>query len=438
MALHKFESMLKTNQVFFFDATEFEEIIHHYIDNGKHALAKKALLMGLEQHPTSITIKLLEAELFVFENELAKASVLLKEINQIEPTNDEVYIQMAAIKSKQNLHDEAIVQLIHALRYTDDEEDVRSLLGVEYMYTESYSKADDYASLYNLIFSLEQTASYNKAISILNDVIDRNPYSEIAWHQLGKQHLHLNQLDEALRAFDYAVTIDESFIGGYIEKAKVLEKLNKYKEAINNYGISLDLDDPTAYIHFRIAQCYLKLNNVSTSIKHLKFALVEDPLHEKSWEALADLYFEKKKFDDSLFHLNKIIEFNDSNPIIWLKYAKTQYRLNEISKAIEGAKKCIKLQEYNIEAWLLLIDLTFISKNIDLALEYTLEAESIFGYELVIKTRLIAIYYTLKQTNKCIDIMNQCEADSKNLKLLLEDFIPGLNNDNELKSFLEN
>jgi len=41
--LSKFESMLKTNSVFFFDSVEFEEIIHYYIDSGKNSLAKKQL-----------------------------------------------------------------------------------------------------------------------------------------------------------------------------------------------------------------------------------------------------------------------------------------------------------------------------------------------------------------------------------------------------------
>jgi hypothetical protein len=46
----KFESMLKTNKVLFFDSEEFEEIILHYLDMGKAALAKKALKLALDQH----------------------------------------------------------------------------------------------------------------------------------------------------------------------------------------------------------------------------------------------------------------------------------------------------------------------------------------------------------------------------------------------------
>ncbi|MFK7004127.1 hypothetical protein V3467_09730, partial [Flavobacterium covae] len=53
LSLSKFESMLKTNKILFFDSEEFEDIILHYMDIGKPILAKKALKLGLEQHPKS-------------------------------------------------------------------------------------------------------------------------------------------------------------------------------------------------------------------------------------------------------------------------------------------------------------------------------------------------------------------------------------------------
>ena len=70
MSILKFESMLKTNDVYFFDAVEFETIIEHYLNIAKHALAKKAVQLGLEQHPTSIQLKLMKVEIFIFENKL--------------------------------------------------------------------------------------------------------------------------------------------------------------------------------------------------------------------------------------------------------------------------------------------------------------------------------------------------------------------------------
>ena len=49
-SLTKFESMLRTNNILFFDSNEFEKIIHHYLENGKISLAKKALKLSLDQH----------------------------------------------------------------------------------------------------------------------------------------------------------------------------------------------------------------------------------------------------------------------------------------------------------------------------------------------------------------------------------------------------
>ena len=79
-SLTRFESMLKTNNVLFFDSEEFEAIIHYYLENGKISLAKKATKLGLEQHPTSTNLKLFQVEMYIFENELDIADKLLDQL----------------------------------------------------------------------------------------------------------------------------------------------------------------------------------------------------------------------------------------------------------------------------------------------------------------------------------------------------------------------
>ena len=108
LSLSKFESMLKTNNVLFFDSEEFETIIHHYLNLGKVALAKKAIKLGLDQHPTSVNLKLFQVEVYVFENKFDEANELLNELYSLEPQNEEIYIQKANIFSKQDNHRMAI------------------------------------------------------------------------------------------------------------------------------------------------------------------------------------------------------------------------------------------------------------------------------------------------------------------------------------------
>ena len=107
-SLTRFESMLQTNDVYFFDSEEFEEIIHHYLEQGKMALAKKATRLGLEQHPTSTNLKLFEVELFIFENQLDHAEKLLDDLYFIEQFNEEIFIQKANILSRRDQHKKAI------------------------------------------------------------------------------------------------------------------------------------------------------------------------------------------------------------------------------------------------------------------------------------------------------------------------------------------
>jgi len=99
LPLTKFESMLKTNDILFFDSSEFENIIHHYLESGKISLAKKAIKLGLEQHPTSVNLQLFKVEILVIENKFDKADDILEHLHILEPNNEEIYIQKANILS---------------------------------------------------------------------------------------------------------------------------------------------------------------------------------------------------------------------------------------------------------------------------------------------------------------------------------------------------
>ena len=94
-------------------------------------------------------------------------------------------------------------------------------------------------------------------------------YNEIAW-QVGKQYLQQGKKDEALSAFDFAIISEDTFIGAYIEKAKLLESIGKTNAAIEQYECALKLEDPTSYILVRIAHCHEKLGNNQLALQYFK------------------------------------------------------------------------------------------------------------------------------------------------------------------------
>ena len=86
-SITKFEQMLKTNLIYFFDAQEFEDIVVHYLGFGENQLAKKALKMGLEQHPDSNELLLLQSEIFILEEKYDSALKLLDYVEKLDDTD---------------------------------------------------------------------------------------------------------------------------------------------------------------------------------------------------------------------------------------------------------------------------------------------------------------------------------------------------------------
>mgnify|MGYP000595250795 CR=1 FL=1 len=450
MSLSKFESMLKTNSIYFFDLVEFEEIIVHYLDTGKHSLAKKAVKLGLEQHPTSIDLKLLDVEILIFDNKLEKASQKLRRIQLLAPANEEVYIQKATILSKNGNHEKAIINLKIAVSHADDKVDIWSMMGMEYLYLDDFEKArlsfakcidvdhEDYSSLYNVVYCFDMQKNHEKAIVFLNAFLDRSPYSEVAWHQLGRQYFVLKRYKEALTCFDYAVLIDESFIGGYLEKAKTLEKLGEFEGAIKNYMLTLELDDPTAFAYLRIGECYQKLKRLNTAIDFYKKSVHEDPFLDKGWILLTEAYYEQKDYQKALYYISKALKIDDYNVFYWRKYSDINIKLNCFKEGIKGLEKCLELNDCSLEIYTALSDLLMFVGDFKAAFEVLILAQDTYKNTAEIEYRLSGLSLVFNNEKEGLThLLNGLKIDF-NMHTILKDLFPSVLVNSKVKELLYN
>ncbi len=436
LSLSKFESMLKTNKVLFFDSEEFEEIILHYLDMGKAALAKKALKLALEQHPKSTGLKLVQVEMLVYEDKLEQAEKLLNELYAIEPTNEEIYIQKANIYSKRDNHEKAVELLQIALKYTDDFADVYNLIGMEHLFMDNLELAkynfmkcleedtEDQAALYNVVYCFEFLDQNEDAIVYLNKYIDRNPYSEIAWHQIGRLNYGLKRYEDALRAFEFATLIDDEFLGAFMEKAKALERLKKYEEAIESYTRTIELDDATSYALLRMGKCYEKIGNKVLALKYFNKTVHEDPLLDKGWIAITDFYVRQKKYQKALFYVNKALSIDNQNRLYWKRFATINKELNLFEEAEFGYRKAVEFGDYQLDTWLFWVDILQFLGEFDSAIQTLLQASEYFPEEYQVEYRLAGLYFMIHDDKKAkFHLSNGLRLSFKN-KTLLEELFP--------------
>lgn len=410
--LTRFESMLKTNDILFFDSNEFENIIHHYLENGKIALSKRAIKLGLEQHPSSINLRLFQVEILVIENKFSEADDLLDKLHNIEPTNEEIFIQKANVLSKQDEHQKAIDTLLIAIEMSstpEEDADLYALIGMEYLFLDKFENAivyfkkclasdtTDYAALHNIIYCYDFLDKNVEAIEYLNIFLDTNPYCEVAWHQLGRQYFAIKEFAKANASFDFAIISDDTFIGAYIEKGKVLEKLKNYEEAIENYKITLALDDPTSFALLRIGHCYSKLGQEDLAVQFFKKTIDEDPLLDKGWIAISKFYMKRLNYQKALYYINKAVTIDGDNVLYWKLYATVNKRLNFLEEAERGYKRTLELGNYELDTWLDRSDILTALGEYQAAIFNLLQTTEFYPENAEIEYRLAGLYFTIHQ-----------------------------------------
>ena len=436
LSLKKFESMLKTNKVLFFDSEEFEEIILHYLDIGKATLAKKALKLALEQHPKSTGLKLVQVEMLVYDDKLDQAEKLLNELYAIEPTNEEIFIQKASIYSKRDDHEKAVEFLTTALKHTEDYADVYNLIGMEYLFMDNLELAkenfikcleedlEDQSALYNVVYCFEFLDQNREAIEYLAKYTDRSPYSEIAWHQMGRLYYGIKEYENALRAFEFATYIDDEFLGAFMEKGKALERLKRFEDAIESYTRTIELDDPTSYALLRIGKSYEKLGNKTQALKYFNKTVHEDPLLDKGWIAITDFYIRQKNYQKALFYVNKALAIDDQNRLYWKRYGSINKAINMYEEAEYGYRKAVELGDYQLDTWLFWVDMMQFLGEFNNAVLTLIQAAEYFPEEFEIEYRLAGLHLMLNEKEKgYFHLSNGLRLNYKK-QTLLEELFP--------------
>ena len=376
--------------------------------------------------------------MMVYDDKLEPAEKLLNELYALEPNNEEIYIQKANIYSKRDNHEKAVELLKIALQYTDDYADVYNLIGMEYLFMDNLElakdnfikcleeDAEDQTALYNVVYCFEFLDQNIEAIAYLNSYVDTNPYSEIAWHQIGRLHYGLKEYPEAVRAFEFATYIDDEFVGAFMEMGKAQERLKLYSNAIESYNRTIELDDPTSYALLRIGKCYEKLGKKALAIKFYNRTVHEDPLLDKGWIAITDYYVRQKNYQKALYFVNKALTIDNENCLYWKRFAAINKSLQLFEEAEYGYRKAVEYGDYSLDTWLFWVDILQYLGEYASGIQTLLQAAEYFPEEYEVEYRLAGLYYMIMENEKmAFHFCNGLRLNYEN-RTIIKDLFPSV------------
>jgi len=364
---NRFEQMLEMNEHYFFDVEEFEDLIDFYLEKNEMEKANKAIEFALYQHPNSSALKIKQAQYLIENHQPNKGLDILNALENMEPFNHELYLTKANIFSQIRQHQKAIENYYKAAKLIDDKTEKTNILfniAFEYENLSQYDKAltilkdllkenpENETVLYEISFCFNLKNDTENSITYFKSFIDENPYSYLAWFSLGIAYNKAELYEKAIDAYDYALAIKEDFSSAYFNKANSLAMLERYEDAIQTFKESNEYEEPDSTTFYYIGECYEKLEDYVNAENNYYKAINIDPYYADAYAGIAVVSEYQKKNHVAAFYIQKAIDLETNNSEFWYIYGDILANLEKYEEAINAFNKVIEIDETNEEIWL--------------------------------------------------------------------------------------
>lgn len=362
--IERFEQMLENREYKYYDSEDLVEIIEFYIEVNDSEYAKRALDFAEKMHPENVEIKIKKIEYLLLINELKRSAKLIQDLEEVAANELDYLLVQARFWGMKNMPRKAIGFYEDALLIDDEETDfICNCIGNEYLNLDEvysaliafrkalkFNPENDY-SFYSIIQCFEDIHNPDECIDFLQDFIDDNPYSEVAWLQLGMLYNHKKMYKEAINALDYVIAINPSSIAGHANKALSYEELKNFNKAIEILEETLEFDDFPAVTYFKIGELYEKLEKPQKALKAYHIAIKEDPQLDKAWAKSAALYDKMGNLDEAEYYIQRAIELSDDNSEYYTN--STYYFLKQMKfeEALSSLVKLVELKPLVFNTW---------------------------------------------------------------------------------------
>lgn len=358
--LHRYEKAVAEGHVPYLEADELTDIAEYYMTGKQDAKANRAIKAAIDMHPDSVDPQIFLARQKMFYGQLDEARSIIDGIT--EQDDLEVVYVRAELLIKEGHPEEASDFLLQQMGQMQDcldtylydcaaifmDYDCWELAG-EWM--EHLKDAyPDHPRLPIMEAEIKMGLDdYEDALTMLQAIVDNDPYNTEAWNLLAESYVALEQFPEALEAADYALAINPQDTGALLMKANAYMHKGETGTAIEHYTKYLEAQPDDLSVQISLCICY-------TSEERYKEVL---PLLEK-----AEQY--ARKLPDREGDLPQILQMR---AFALSRLDRTGEALNVLSKARELSEESLSWKFDLTEA-----DIYLHSKQMKKAEEYFVAA----------------------------------------------------------------
>lgn len=322
-----YEQMIQGGRSVYLEADELTDIAEYYLIKGQKEKAMQCIEYALNIHPDSVDPLIFLARQKMFNGEMEAARAIRDSIT--DQKDREVIFLNAELLLREQRDEEAHQYLMHWAETEEEEEELPmfaydcACLFVDYNILEyavqwgkmALEKEPNNEKFLKLKAEILLAANQpQKAIDILNKVLDDNPYNISAWHTLGDAYFACEDYAKTLETADFALAINEHDEYATLLKANCRFHQQLFEEAHRLYTAYLQEYKTSEIPYLFDGVCLLTLERYEEALQQLLHAeelaqgYSQEQLH--IFANIADVYSSLHRIEKAFEYVDKAKEIN--------------------------------------------------------------------------------------------------------------------------------
>ncbi len=382
--LLQFENLKAGRPNSFIEEDGFELIIDHLDELEQYEKALEAANYAIEQYSYSSGLLLQKANLLIVLRKYHEALEILSRAESLDSNETSLYILQTDAYLALDMQQKAAAILEDAITRFESVEKIDLLFELADVYDdyENFEKVFDCLvlilqqdpnneeALYKICFWTDYTGRNEEAIKLHHQILDENPFNELAWFNLGAAYQGIKLHEKAIDAYLYAAAIDEKFDYAYRNLGDAYLRLRKYKDAIEVLEKVLELSMPEYVIYEAIGHCYDKMANFAQARFNYKKASHLNAEDSQMFYKIAGTYMNEGSWHNAIKSLQLATKLHKMQPEYNLALGQCYVQLHNFDEAITYFGNVVRVRPKNINGWTELLKCLQMANMFEDGLEY--------------------------------------------------------------------
>lgn len=300
-AVEQYKAAYKQGRIneLMFTEEEFEFVVDYYMDENNQEQALKVSELAFKKHPYSSLLLVKLCDSLIVAGFCDKAIKVLDKYKNSFTQNHEIYLLFARAYIKRQDFAQAKESFAEAMSLVTDFKAVDVVdsiwaLAQDCIELENYTEAvyylkmaiplnpDNYEYYSDLAFCYDKLNDSATALEYYNKYLDKDPFNDYVWFNVGTVHARNKEFDKAIEAFEYSLALNSENDSSLYNLGIVYLNLDRYKEALEYFKLCYDSDGHSVVASLGLADAYLGLKDLEKSKKYFREALTADESCEEA------------------------------------------------------------------------------------------------------------------------------------------------------------